>query len=205
MSYWQPVKEYPNFQYVTGTHQKPGTFLSASAYGEALDALVVCCADAAVLHQGLWLIARRVWEPQPDWWVIGGRMRKAELIEQALRRNIRRELHLDIPEDRLRSIIGYYNLIWEKRAQEPALNGSHVFSITTAVQLTDEEQAHLQLNEEYADFQWVDPLHVFENADRFHPCLVQIAHDILRQVYPSPNDRLADLPMDGPPETAHNQ
>jgi hypothetical protein len=38
-------------------------------------------------------------------------MRKAELIEQALRRNLRRELQLDIPEDRLRSIIGYYNLI----------------------------------------------------------------------------------------------
>ena len=82
--YWQPVREYPNRQYVTGRQQKPGKFLSDSTYAEALDALVVCCADAAILHQGLWLIARRVLEPQPDWWVIGGRMRKAELIQQAL-------------------------------------------------------------------------------------------------------------------------
>ncbi len=179
MSYWQPVREYPNLQYVTGTQQKPGTFMSDATYSEALDALVVCCADAAVLHQGVWLIAKRIWKPQPDWWVIGGRMRKAELIEQALRRNLWRELHLDIPEDRLRSIIGYYNQIWDTRAQEPTTNGCHVFSITTAVQLTDEEKARIQLNEEYADSQWVDPLYVIENSHQFHPCLVQVARDII--------------------------
>src|SRR5207244_10015649 len=161
--YCQPVKEYPNLQYVTGMQQKPGTFMSDSTYSEALDALVICCADAAILHQGLWLIAKRVWEPQPDWWVIGGRMRKAELIEQALRRNLRRELKLDIPEDRLRSIIGYYNQIWDTRA----------------VQLTDEEKASIQLNEEYADSQWVDPLYVIKNSEQFHPCLVQVARDII--------------------------
>ncbi|MBV9709395.1 MAG: NUDIX hydrolase [Ktedonobacteraceae bacterium] len=178
--YRQPVREYPNQQYMTGMQQKPGTFLSDSTYAEALDALVICCADAAILHQGLWLIARRIWEPHPDWWMIGGRMRKAELIEQALRRNLRRELHLDIAEDRLLTIIGYYNLIWDKRAQEPTTNGAHVFSITTAVQLTDEEKACLQLNEEYADAQWVAPFYVIENANQFHPCLVQVARDILR-------------------------
>jgi hypothetical protein len=59
-------------------------------------------------------------------------------------------------------------------------NGAHVFSITTAVQLTDEEKARLQLNEEYADAQWVDPSYVIENANQFHPCLVQVARDILR-------------------------
>ncbi|HEU5231129.1 MAG TPA: NUDIX domain-containing protein, partial [Ktedonobacteraceae bacterium] len=168
--YWQAVKEYPNHQYVTGEQQKPGTFMSDSTYAEALDALVICCADAAILHQGLWLIAKRAWEPQPDWWVIGGRMRKGELIEQALRRNLRRELHLDIPEDRLRSIIGHYNLIWDTRAQEPTTNGCQVFSITTAVHLSDEEKDRIQLNEEYADAQWVDPLYVIEHADQFHPC-----------------------------------
>lgn len=49
MSHWQAVKEYPNFQYVTGMQQKAGTFMSDATYSEALDALVVCCADAAVL------------------------------------------------------------------------------------------------------------------------------------------------------------
>jgi ADP-ribose pyrophosphatase YjhB (NUDIX family) len=177
--YQRPIKEYPNRQYVTGEHQKTGTFLPDSIYAAALDALVLCCTDAAILHQGLWLIAKRTWEPHPDWWVIGGRMRKGERIEQALRRNIRRELHLDIPEDRLLSIIGYYNTIWDTRAQEPTTNGAHVFSITTAVHLTDKEKAHLQLNEEYAEAQWVNPLHVIEKADQFHPCLVQVARDIL--------------------------
>jgi len=177
--YWQRVKEYTNRQYVTGMPQKPGTFMSDATYAEALDALVICCADAAILHRGLWLIAKRVWEPQPDWWVIGGRMRKGELIEQAVRRNLRRELQLDIPEDRLRSIIGYYSQIWDTRAQEPKTNGCHMFSITIAVHLTDEEKATIHLNEEYAASQWIDPLRVIENADQFHPCLVQVARDIV--------------------------
>lgn len=181
--YSKPVRAYPNHQYVTGMQQTQGSFLSDSTYAEALDALVICCADAAVLHQGLWLIAKRAWEPHPDWWVIGGRMRKGELIEQAVQRNLRRELHLDLAEDRLRSIIGYYNLIWDTRAQEPTTNGSHVFSITTAVQLTDEEKAQIQLNEEYTEFQWVDPLDVRAHADQFHPCLVQVARDIIGEVH----------------------
>lgn len=178
--YRKPVKEYPNHQYVTGEHQKSSLFLPDTIYAQALDALVVCCADAVILHQGSWLIAKRAWEPLPDWWVIGGRMRKGELIEQALRRNIRRELHLDIPEDRLRNIIGYYSQIWDTRAWEPTTNGCHVFSITTAVYLMDQEKADIQLNEEYADSQWVDPSSVIEHAQRFHPCLVQVARDIIR-------------------------
>lgn len=82
--YWQPVQEYPNHQYVTGKHHTPGTFLSEATYAQALDALVICCADAAVLHDGRWLLAKRAWQPHPDRWVIGGRMRKGERIEQAL-------------------------------------------------------------------------------------------------------------------------
>jgi len=80
----------------------------------------------------------------------------------------------------LRSIIGYYSQIWDIRAQEPTTNGCHVFSITTAVHLTDEEKVSIQLNEEYADAQWVDPIHVIENAYQFHPCLVQVARDVIR-------------------------
>ena len=67
----------------------------------------------------------------------------------------------------------------DTRAQEPTTNGSHVFSIPTAVYLTDEEKGRIQLNEEYADFRWVDPLYVIENANQFHPCLVQMAQDII--------------------------
>ena len=175
----KPTKEYLNGQYVTGKEQKPGPFLPDAIYAAALDALVICCADAVILHQGLWLIARRAWEPHPDWWVIGGRMRKGERIEQALQRNIRRELHLDIPEDRLLHVIGYYSQIWDTRAWEPTTNGCHMFSITTAVHLTDEEKASIQLNEEYVDSQWLSPAQVIDNADQFHPCLVRIARDII--------------------------
>jgi ADP-ribose pyrophosphatase YjhB (NUDIX family) len=175
-----PVEEYGNYQYVTGKEQKAGMFLTDEVYAEALDSLVVCCADAAVMHDGLWLLGKRRWLPHPDWWVIGGRMRKGELIEQALGRNLRRELGLDIGQERLRSVIGYYNLIWDTRAQQPTSNGCHLFSIVTLVQLSDEERAGMRFNEEYADSQWIEPWQVIEHARDFHPCLVQIARDIIK-------------------------
>jgi hypothetical protein len=49
--YWQSVREYPNHQYVTGMQQEPGKFMSDVIYSEAMDSLVICCADAAILHQ----------------------------------------------------------------------------------------------------------------------------------------------------------
>ncbi len=58
----KPEYEQAVCLHVTGRQHKSGTFLSDSTYAEALDALVICCADAAILHQGLWLIARRAWE-----------------------------------------------------------------------------------------------------------------------------------------------
>lgn len=173
---------YPNRQFITGTKPQPGSFLPEAIYAQALDALVICCVDAALLSQGHWLLARRVQEPHPDWWVIGGRMRKGELIEEALRRTLRREIHLDLPEERLRHIIGYYNLIWDTRAQEPVSKGCQLFSITIAVSLTEEEREQLVLNEEYGEAQWVKPEHVISQAEQYHPCLVQMARDLLRAV-----------------------
>jgi hypothetical protein len=49
-----------------------------------------------------------------------------------------------------------------------------------SLHLTDEEKARIQLNEEYVASQWIDPVSVIENADHFHPCLVQIARDLVR-------------------------
>ncbi|RAQ93940.1 NUDIX domain-containing protein [Thermogemmatispora tikiterensis] len=175
----RPVRTYPNRQFLTGTRPQPGSFLPEDIYAQALDALVICCVDAALLSRGHWLIARRVQEPHSDWWVIGGRMRKGELIEEALRRTLRREIQLDLPEERLRHIIGYYNLIWDTRAQEPVSNGCQLFSITVAVSLTEEEREQLALNEEYGEAQWVKPEQVICQAEQYHPCLVQMAKDLL--------------------------
>lgn len=194
-NYWQVVTEHSNRQYVTGTAQMPGKFVPDDVYSQALDALVVSCADGAVVKRKhasrplsptncLWLIAKRAWEPQPDWWVIGGRMRKGELIEESLQRNLRRELfenkrEYDIPLARLQGVIGYYNLIWDKRAQEPMTNGCHMLSVTSLVEVNTTELERLHLNEEYVDSRWVNPFNIIEDANEYHACLVQMAKDIL--------------------------
>src|SRR5947209_4485068 len=80
-------------QYVTG--ERPGgraALLPEAQYVAALDALVIVCVDVIPLHEGRMLLSRRTREPQPDWWINGGRMRAGELYGEAAARLMRTEI-----------------------------------------------------------------------------------------------------------------
>lgn len=109
-------------------------------------------------------------------------MRKGELYQVAAARNIKRELfsgldEIEIHPDRF-VLVGVYNLIWDKRAQERVENGCHMLSVTMLLPLVDAEVASLHLNEEYSDARWVLPDEIIHHANAYHPCLVQMAKDV---------------------------
>lgn len=183
INYELPVTVHTYNQFISGNMHKVGGFLPASTYSQALDTLVVGCVDIIPVHRGRVLIGQRSWQPQPDWWCFGGRMHKGELFQIAAARNVERELfhkadRIKISPDRFK-LVGVYNLIWNKRAQEPIENGCHVISITMMLPLTDEEIAHLHPNEEYRKICWIQPVEIIDGPELYHPCLVQMARDIL--------------------------
>src|SRR5689334_22142293 len=126
-SYAQSVRVFRDRQFLTGKEQEKGHLLSSSAYKQALDSLVLACADIVPIHNGRILIGLRTWEPQCDWWCFGGRMRKGELYQTAAIRNVKRELFQGVDDIEIHPnrcvLVGVYNLIWDKRAQEPIENG----------------------------------------------------------------------------------
>ena len=113
-------------------------------------------------------------------------MRKGELYQAAAGRNVKRELFQDIDGIKLDTnrfvLVGIYNLIWDKRAQEPVENGCHVLSVTMMLPLTDDEVACLCPNEEYRDIRWVFPDEIILMPAVYHPCLVQMARDVIQLV-----------------------
>ncbi len=187
-NYWYPVEEHEPRQYLTGETHTKGGFVDDEIYASALDHLVLACVDAVVLFEGRVLIGKRVVEPQPDWWIIGGRMRKGDLYQEAAVRNMKRELQVEFAPDRF-NFLNAYNLLWDKRAQEPTTHGCHMLSITMYLQLTEEEHQQIRLNEEYGAHRWVEPNELISDPEKYHPCLVQMARDIqavlLRQRVPS--------------------
>lgn len=162
--------------FVTGSFASHASYLSDDLYSIVLDNIVVTCVDCVILHQGKMLLGKRTREPQPDWWVIGGRMLPGESFIDAAIRNSHRELSIELTAARF-DYLGAYSFVWEKRAQPPVENGCHMVSVVMVVRISEEEVGEIQTNDEYNELRWVYPKSVVQSK-LYHPALVQIAKDL---------------------------
>ena len=163
--------------FVTGSFTSHAFWMEENDYAKGLDNFVVTCADCIVLNsKGQMLLGKRTIEPQPDWWIAGGKMVPGETFIEAVVRNVKRELGLDIDGSRFSFLPGVYSLVWARRQQAPKDHGSHTVSITAVLQITDNEASAIKPNYEYAALQWIRPEEIDEH---FHPALKAYAQDVI--------------------------
>ncbi|GEM_PF-822770 len=192
-----PIKsrDYSRFKTEEKTHfkepsyvsRKP-TFLNDDVYSQVLDNIVFACVDCAVVNfkKTKILLGLRAYPPQPDWWVIGGRMRPGESFNDTAKRNIKRELGLDLANERFGNIIGVYSTVWGERRQVPQGNGCHSLNTTILLKLKEDEIKNISKNNEYKEFKWFSLRDLFKDpkdesgSPKFHPALVRIAKDIFK-------------------------
>jgi len=150
-------------------------------YAAVLDSIVIACVDI-ILINGMreMLLGKRTREPQPDYWIIGGRMKPGESFEEAAARNIKRELGIELGPERF-TYLTTLSLVWARRAQEPKDNGSHMISITMAANVNDEEIASIRPNDEYSELRWIRPATI-RYGTGFHPALIQYAEELLAHI-----------------------
>lgn len=163
--------------FITGAFNRHSVSLNPEEYAKVLDNVVVATADIALINgNGEMLLGKRIRDPWPDWWIIGGRMIPGESFEEGASRKLKEELGLNVDGSRF-AYLGTYSLAWGKRAQAPIGNGSHTVSITMVASITDSEIKQMKQNDEYGALQWVSPQHVSDSD--FHPAIRQCARDII--------------------------
>lgn len=144
--------------YVTGTYTRNKTFLDDSEYARALDCFVKGCADLFLTDtEGRVCLGKRKVHPQPDWWVLGGRMKAGDTIQEAAGRNAKRETGIDIEPSRW-SFVCAQTMLWQFRKQAPEGNGTADIAVIMTAELTDEEVGAMNMcSAEYHEFGWFEP------------------------------------------------
>ncbi|CAM6087797.1 unnamed protein product [Calypogeia fissa] len=168
--------------FVTGDYKKPNVFLEDGEYGRALDSLVKTCTDLLICDSDgvecKVLLGKRIVEPQPDWWYMGGRMKTGETPEESMTRLVLREQKLTMDPSRFR-VLGYHSYHWARRQQPPVQNGTCDLSIVFTLTLQPGEAERICMDEkEYAEFRWYTLREILDAEQDFHPALVQSARDI---------------------------
>jgi len=167
-----------NRHFVTGNFKSHATYLSDEDYAKVLDNVVIACVDCILVNKdGEMLLGKRTFEPQPDWWIVGGRMQPGESFELAATRILKRELSLAIAPSRFH-YLATYSFVWARRAESPQENGSHTISIIMVAQLKDAEIAKITPNKEHEKLQWIQPKKVLRETS-FHPGLRKYARDLI--------------------------
>lgn len=157
--------------------------LPEALYSTALDYLVITCVDLAFVWERQLLLAQRTHYPRQSWWLIGGRMVAGESPITAAQRKAAEEAQLmNLNVDRFQWI-GAYSTCFAMRAQEPRQHGSHTVNLTYMVQLTDREQAQVQLSQaEYnSNYRWLaisEVERILDSRDPIDLALQAIVHDL---------------------------
>lgn len=151
-------------------------FLPERDYAMVRDNVVRACVDVFIVNQrGEVLLGKRSYYPHPDWWIIGGGMKPGESFPEAAKRNIKRELGLDIEPERFEpEPLWVCSMSWAKRREPPEDNGCHDVSITMLLRILSEEETQIKHNEECEEMRWVRLEEVVKDA-LLHPFLKTLA------------------------------
>jgi ADP-ribose pyrophosphatase YjhB (NUDIX family) len=164
-------------QYIEVGYEGHRDFIPENIYATMLDNVVIACVDILLIYENKIFIAKRVQYPHADWWLLGGRMRTGEKVNDSARRIVLIESNLAIDEDRF-SFLTLYAAAWNLRAHEPERNGTHTISIVLSATLTQDEYGKIVLNKEYSEGRLMSASDIL-NTESLHPALKQCASILL--------------------------
>jgi 8-oxo-dGTP diphosphatase len=121
-----------------------GMWIEEKYYHMIREWMPIPTVDAIITFEGKFLLLKRNNPPvQGEWWLPGGRVRKGEALEDAVRREVREETGLTCQNLRQ---VGVINQIFPE---------CHTISIYYRV---DVATPHVTVNPEHSDYRWVSAL-----------------------------------------------
>lgn len=114
-------------------------------------------------------VGKRNVHPQPDWWLVGGRMLPGETAVDSCRRLLQRELTLDIHPNRFTTVC-CQTMAWHMRQQQPKNHGTVDLQVVLSFQVEEEELSKVVFDRnEYDEVKWVDAHDILKG--NYHPAL----------------------------------
>ena len=102
-------------------------------------------------------LGKRKVQPQADWWMLGGRMKAGDTIQEAAGRNAKRETGLSVDPSRW-TFVCAQTMLWQFRKQSPEGNGTADIGVIMTATLSDEEVLAMNIcSAEYSAFGWFEP------------------------------------------------
>lgn len=135
----------------------PQVYLSDEVYVKAMESLVIVCVDALFISHASRTIflAKRLVDPLPGPWIIGGRLFAGEREQDGVKRCVARETGVSIERDRF-SLFCVNRYISPMRKQLPQEKGSDTMAYTFFVELVPDElefaSSHLDPREYDTEF-----------------------------------------------------
>jgi len=132
--------------------------IPSSLFNRIIDSMPIPSVEAIVVKNDLLLLLRRKNSLAKDqWWFPGGRIRKGESLEDALSREIKEEISLDITTHRL---VNVYSRVFPERHD------------ITIVFLCECSEGKVTLNNEHSEYRF------FKDIPRdIHPYILQAIQD----------------------------
>jgi|WetSurMetagenome_2_1015567.scaffolds.fasta_scaffold539307_1 colanic acid biosynthesis protein WcaH len=121
-------------------------------YKEILENMPICCVDIVIYAEKNALLIKRVNEPEKgEWWVSGGRIKKGEDIEEAVKRIVREEIGLEIKEKRFLGVYEYHS---DKTNFKDVKTGTHSIVMGYAVEIL--RNSEVRLDKTSSEYKWIN-------------------------------------------------
>jgi colanic acid biosynthesis protein WcaH len=133
-------------------------FIPSQLYNQIMKLMPIVSVEAVIEIEGTLLFLRRNNKPAKDqWWFPGGRIKKGESLEAALRREIVEETGLEITQHKL---VNVYSRVFPERHD------------VTIVYLCNCKEGKIKLNNEHSEYA------LFKDTfTNLHPYLLEVIKD----------------------------
>lgn len=169
-----------------GTPKMEKVFLTDKVYSQALEAMVVVCADAVIVNKEkkTFILANRISKPMQGWWVIGGRVMRGEDPLEAIKRKFKQETGLNIPTKRF-EFVTFIRHQWRNRQQKPQNKPVDDISYTFAIELNKKEIAKLQKSLDAKEYSNKDPIKEFNEKEiqKLNPAIIYLYNLIFKKMH----------------------
>tara|TARA_B100000925_G_scaffold291643_1_gene280522 strand:+ start:2998 stop:3447 length:450 start_codon:yes stop_codon:yes gene_type:complete len=128
--------------------------LDKDLYKKVMENMPVVCVDAVIMNElGEYLLVKRKNEPLKNkFWMVGGRLHKNELTNDAIKRKIKEEAGI---ENGVIKYLGHFEEFFEKTEQK--INGKF-HSISFVYFVFVDSKSNIKIDKQSSEYKWVKKL-----------------------------------------------